>query len=220
MRKIYTTTYVNAISLICTLIVFLIINFMFYIVRNPSIFSIGFQNDVRVKFQNSDNTNGNYTDDGNNQKQGDDANLVVEAKAETELNTTNSDITKKSWYISIPRIFLEAEVSEGTSKEVLNVYVGHFEESAKTDGNVCLAAHNRGYPVNYFQNLKLLKKGDIVEYRYNDFKKEYVVTENSIIEDTDWTYLQNADQNMITLITCIENEPEYRRCVRAEEKVE
>ena len=42
----------------------------------------------------------------------------------------------------------------------MNTYIGHFEESAKKEGNICLAAHNRGYPVNYFQNLKLLKKGD------------------------------------------------------------
>ena len=51
-----------------------------------------------------------------------------------------------------------------------------------------------------------------------EFTKEYVVTENNIIKDTDWTYLEETGENTITLITCIENEPEYRRCVRGIEK--
>ena len=39
-------------------------------------------------------------------------------------------------------------------------YVGHFENTEEWDGNVGLAAHNRGYPINYFANLKELKIGD------------------------------------------------------------
>ena len=37
-------------------------------------------------------------------------------------------------------------------------YIGHFEETKKDIGNIGLAAHNRGYKNNYFQNLKELKK--------------------------------------------------------------
>lgn len=100
----------------------------------------------------------------------------------------------------------------------MNTYIGHFKESAKKEGNICLAAHNRGYPVNYFQNLKLLKKGDKIEYKYQNFKKEYEVTENYIIKDTDWSCMEKTEENEITLITCIENEPEYRRCIKGIEK--
>ena len=32
--------------------------------------------------------------------------------------------------------------------------------------------------------------------------------------------LKNTDENKITLITCLENEPEYRRCIQAIEKKE
>lgn len=78
--------------------------------------------------------------------------------------------------------------------------------------------HNRGYPKNYFENIKTLANGDVIIYRYKSFKKEYIVTKNIIIKDTDWTNLEKSEKNKITLITCVENEPKYRRCVIGEEK--
>ena len=100
----------------------------------------------------------------------------------------------------------------------MDKFVGHFEETTKTSGNVGLAAHNRGYPVNYFANIKQLKEGDEINYKYNEFEKNYIVIENKIIKDTDWEPLENTQENKITLITCVENEPEYRRCIQAIEK--
>ena len=41
-----------------------------------------------------------------------------------------------------------------------------------------------------------------------------------IIKDTEWKYLKNTEDNRLTLITCVENQPEYRRCVQAVEKEE
>ena len=43
-------------------------------------------------------------------------------------------------------------------------------------------------------------------------------TKNKIIKDTDIDVLENTEENILTLITCVENEPNYRRCVQAEEK--
>ena len=43
---------------------------------------------------------------------------------------------------------------------------------------------------------------------------------NIIIKDTNWEYLENTEENQITLITCVENEPEFRRCIQAVEKEE
>ena len=117
------------------------------------------------------------------------------------------------WKISIPAINLEANIAEGTEKSTMDSYVGHFSETSKTNGNIGLAADNRGYPVNYFENLKKLKENDEIVYQYMDFKERYVVKSNIIIKDTDWSYLEKTDRNTITLITCVENEPEYRRCV-------
>lgn len=100
----------------------------------------------------------------------------------------------------------------------MNQYIGHFEESSKTTGIIGLAAHNRGYPKNYFENLKKLKKGDEIQYFYKGFERKYIVESHSIIKDTDWTWLETKEKNHIVLITCVENEPEYRRCIQGIEK--
>ena len=74
--------------------------------------------------------------------------------------------------------------------------------------------------MNYFGELKQLKGGEEIIYTYKEFTKTYVVIKNIKISDEDWSNLENSNQNKITLITCIESEPEYRRCVQAIEKEE
>lgn len=102
----------------------------------------------------------------------------------------------------------------------MNEYVGHFEETETEYGNVGLAAHNRGYSVNYFENLKKLKIGSEIIYKHEDFEMIYVVETIEIIDNTNWDYLKNTEENHITLITCVENEPKYRRCIQGVEKIE
>ncbi len=223
MHKIYTSRYINTISLIITVILFLISNTIYYIIQNPKILQIGIKNTVKVEFDDKTNISQNTTKENKNNQNKEKTNSTNQTKEEKQAkaeNTTTKEtnIKEKQWYLKIPRIFLEAEIAEGTTTEVMNTYIGHFKESAKKEGNICLAAHNRGYPVNYFQNLKLLKKGDKIEYKYQNFKKEYEVTENYIIKDTDWSCMEKTEENEITLITCIENEPEYRRCIKGIEK--
>ena len=218
MHKIYTSRYINTISLIITVILFLISNTIYYIIQNPKILQIGIKNTVKVEFDDKTNISQNTTKENKNNQNKEKTNSTNQTKEEKQAkaeNTTTKEtnIKEKQWYLKIPRIFLEAEIAEGTTTDI-----GHFEESAKKEGNICLAAHNRGYPVNYFQNLKLLKKGDKIEYKYQNFKKEYEVTENYIIKDTDWSCMEKTEENEITLITCIENEPEYRRCIKGIEK--
>lgn len=147
----------------------------------------------------------------------------IEIKQETkEESNKQEDIEKVekiefNWGIYIPKINLKAQISEGTTKEVMDKYVGHFIDTAVIKGNVCLGAHNRGYPVNYFQNIKSLEEGDLIYYKKDDIIRKYKVETSTVIKDTDWTYLENTDDNRVTLITCVENEPDYRRCVQAVE---
>lgn len=122
------------------------------------------------------------------------------------------------WQIEIDKISLKAEIAEGTTQEILSQKVGHFQETQKEQGNIGLAAHNRGYEKNFFAKLKLLQEGDEIKYIHNQYSKTYEVIKNIIIEDTEWEYLENTEENMLTLITCVENEPNYRRCVQAIEK--
>ena len=128
----------------------------------------------------------------------------------TKLNKKEEQI----WKIEIPKINLNAEIKDGVDQENLNKYVGHFEESGYISGNICLAAHNRGYKVNYFQNLKNLEIGDKIIYQYKNMKLVYIVKVIKIIQDTDIDVIKPTKENKITLITCVENKPELRRCIQ------
>jgi LPXTG-site transpeptidase (sortase) family protein len=47
--------------------------------------------------------------------------------------------------------------------------------------------------------------------------KRYSVMEKHVIEDTDWSFLEGTEENVITLITCVEDMPNLRRAVQAKE---
>ena len=144
--------------------------------------------------------------------------IQIEKSPEIQQEIQENSAEEPKWFIEIPKISLKAEISEGTTKETLNQYVGHFEKTQTECGNIGLAAHNRGYKVNYFQNIKQLQKGDEIRYVHDKFEKIYEVEKCRIIKDTDWKYLEDTEDNRLTLITCVENQPEYRRCIQAIEK--
>lgn len=146
--------------------------------------------------------------------------ITIPDKVEVNLEKSNSINNLKNsdeWKLEIPKISLCAKISEGTTSKVMDKYIGHFMETSKDNGNVGLAAHNRGYKVNYFANLKKLEKGDLVIYTYKGKSQKYTVTSKEIIKDTDWSKLENSTVNKLTMITCVENKPEYRLCVQATE---
>ena len=204
----YTTTYINLVSFVISIIIFLIINLFIsniYIILPKTAFKAGF-----IVNNSQNQTNENKQLNSNIQT---DSNQITEDKLTEEL------IIQEEWYLEIPCINLKEKIKEGTTKEVMDDYIGHFEETSKGIGNVGLAAHNRGYKNNYFENLKKLKEGDIIHYKYKNVKREYVVEKHIIIKDTDWTNLEETDENIITLITCVENQPEYRRCIQGIEKI-
>ena len=209
----YTKRYVNIVSLTITILVYIFLiktnlllqknEFEKYLISNI------FKRSTVIVELNSNNINQDTKEDLKIQNNY--SNMQIEENSQTETIENN-------WKIKIPKISLEASISEGTGKEVMDKYVGHFEETSKKSGNIGLAAHNRGYAVNYFARIKELKEGDEIIYKYNDFEKTYTVIENKIIKDTDWEDLEETEENKITLITCVENEPEYRRCIQGIEK--
>lgn len=201
----YTKKYIFILSFIISVIIFNLISNFFNNQKfdsSENIVSEQIQNQINSVIENTT-------------KENDKENTVKQAQNKTQENKTK---TKQVWKIEIPKINLKATISEGTSKEVMDEYVGHFEDTSKDKGNIGLAAHNRGYKVNYFQNLKELKEGDVIIYTYKKQQRKYEVKTLKIIRDTDWTMLEKTEENKITLITCVENQPEYRRCVQAVEK--
>ena len=123
----------------------------------------------------------------------------------------------EEWRLIIPKINVSAEIKEGTLGEVINNYVGHFGETPKDNGNIGLIAASSGYKENYFEKLADLVEGDVIIYIKGDLKKEYKVSTNIVIKETDWSYLSTTEDNRLTLITGILEEPEMRRCVQAVE---
>lgn len=144
---------------------------------------------------------------------------IVNNEDTSKLNNNSSilnyeNLNKYAWALKIPKIDLYAEIAEGTDSQTLNKYIGHFEESKKESGNICLAAHNRGYDVNYFSRVKELEIGDEIYYFINENEYKYKIDEILVIYETDWTVIENTEEDRITLITCIENRDAYRLCVR------
>lgn len=204
----FTKRYVNTVSLIISIIVFVFFNNSVL-----SVSKINSNNFLESNYQKNQIEGSSQTN-----VQAENKNNVIKSNVSIAKNETKTKENKTkntvNWQLEIPKINLKAEIMEGTTKEIMDQYVGHFEETSKEKGNVGLAAHNRGYKVNYFQDLKKLKEGDEIFYTYNGKKRKYIVKIHKIIKDTDWTLLEKTEENRITLITCVENEPEYRRCIQ------
>lgn len=193
-----SSLHINFVSLIITLLIFNV-----FVYAKESINLEIPKKEISVKITN-------------NIEETEEKNLNKETEDEIKEEKTTEQIPYE-WGIYIPKINLNAQISEGTTKEVMDKYVGHFIDTGVIKGNICLGAHNRGYPVNYFENIKSLNNNDLIYYKKENktycFKVEIV----TVIRDTDWTYLEETEDNRITLITCVENEPDYRRCIQAVE---
>ena len=199
---IYTSKFINIISLIVSIIIYVFISFFI----NYIDFTIS-KVHIKVDLVSEENLNQN-----NNQ------NLNQIEKNTIVMSENNKETQEWEWYIQIDKISLKAPIEEGTTQSIMENYVGHFEETSTDLGNVGLAAHNRGYKNNYFSRIKELQEGDEIIYKYKNIEKRYKVTKQEIIKNTDWSNLEETEENTITLITCVENEPEYRRCIQGIEK--
>lgn len=139
--------------------------------------------------------------------------MIIEDEESDETKTDLEDNILGSLIIN--KINLNAEVKEGSSSEVLKDYIGHIEETAKYDGNVGLAAHNRGNGHSYFARINELELGDEIVYRTKFEERRYKVINKKEILETDWSLLGNTKENKLTLITCIRNRVNQRLCVQA-----
>lgn len=117
--------------------------------------------------------------------------------------------------LKIEKINLNGTVKEGSTNEILRDYIGHIEETAKYDGNVGLAAHNRGNKYSYFARINELEPGDEIIYTTKYGERKYIVDTKKEILETDWSNLEGTSDNRLTLITCIKNKVNQRLCVQA-----
>ena len=106
--------------------------------------------------------------------------------------------------LEIPAIDFKDIVVEGTDQVALAKGIGLFEHSNILEGNVCLAGHNT---YRFLANLKNVQEGDIIKYSSALGNKEYKITTIKQIQETDWSMLQDTEDNRITIITCVRNRP-------------
>lgn len=117
--------------------------------------------------------------------------------------------------LEIPAISLYVNVYQGTGDSSLAQGVGHFENTSLWNGNVAMAGHNRGIN-SYFGKIHTLDTGDVIHWITPLGARKYTVKSVSKIPADNVSVLDASTKNVLTLITCVKNQPDYRWCVRAE----
>ncbi|MDE6996550.1 MAG: sortase [Oscillospiraceae bacterium] len=118
--------------------------------------------------------------------------------------------------LKIPTIGLNVKIVQGTDSAALKKGAGHFEDTSIWDGNVALAAHNRGVN-NHFGQIHTLEVGDTITLTTKLGTRTYEVTSVSKVSETDRSALAASATNMITLYTCVRDERDQRWCVQGVE---
>ena len=134
-----------------------------------------------------------------------------------------TDVTSELYYrngslgkIEIPALGLSVWIYQGTDSKTLVKGAGHFEDTSIWEGNVCLAAHNRGAN-SYFGQIHTLNIGDKITLTTKLGTRTYQVTDVSKVSETDRNGLADSGENMLTLYTCVRNQRDQRWCVTAVE---
>lgn len=207
----YTKKNVRTLSLLVTILIYILFNFTIYKINQNT---IEFKKSQVISLENPIEKNDNLKNKNEKTENKSEIKKAVNVNKKETSEVKELNTKKNEWRIQIPKINLDAPICEGVTDDVIAETVGHFDESAIWKGNVALAAHNRGYNCNFFENIKTLKNGDIIVYSCKYGIKKYKVTTNVVIKETDWSYVKNTKDNRITLITCEEDRREYRRCIQ------
>ena len=116
--------------------------------------------------------------------------------------------------LKIPTIGLNVKIYQGTDDAALRYGVGHFADTSIWEGNVAIAGHNRGVN-SYFGKIHTLKPGASIQLTTKIGTRKYQVDRVAKIAATDVSVLSARQNDIITLITCVRDQPEYRWCVQA-----
>ena len=106
--------------------------------------------------------------------------------------------------IEIPSIGLSQGVVEGITDEILQYYIGHFENSVKPGekGNFTVAGHRVSNYSEAFVNLYKVNPGDLISVKSRGKEFVYKIEKNFIVEPDAIEVLDETEDATITLITC------------------
>ena len=125
-------------------------------------------------------------------------------KYDTILNFTSTQIMAT---IQIPVIDVDLAIYHGTSDEVLNRGIGHFEFSSLPVGGKnshCILTGHRGLPsAKLFTRLDELKKKDQIYIHVCKKTLVYEVVDSFVVEPEDILDMTiEKDQDLLSLVTC------------------
>ena len=134
-----------------------------------------------------------------------------------------TDVTDDLYYsggylgtLKIPAIGLSVRVYQGTDSVTLAKGAGHFPDTSVWDGNVCVAAHNRGVRAD-FGEIHTLEPGDTVTWTTKLGTRTYEVVSVEKVLETNTSGTAATTDNRITLFTCVRDQRVYRWQVQAVE---
>ena len=140
---------------------------------------------------------------------------------QTKYTAVTKDLYYSGGYLGtlkIPTLGLSVKVYQGTDADALRKGAGHFASTSIWEGNVAIAGHNRGVN-NHFGKIHTLDIGDTIKLTTQLGTRSYEVYSVSKIGVDDTSVLNDSTENIITLVTCVKNQPDYRWCVQAREKI-
>lgn len=143
--------------------------------------------------------------------------VTVDSSTRTRFTSVTSDLYYDAGHIGtlkIPAIGLSVRVYQGTDSATLSKGAGHFTDTSIWNGNVAIAAHNRGVN-NHFGKLHTLSVGDKITLTTKIGSRDYQVYSVAKIAADDLTVLGESADNILTLVTCVADQPQYRWCVQA-----
>ena len=132
-----------------------------------------------------------------------------------------SDLYYSGGYLAtlkIPTLGLSVKVYQGTDSDALRKGAGHFASTSIWDGNVAIAGHNRGVN-NHFGKIHTLDIGDTIKLTTKLGTRTYEVYAVYKVSVDDMSVLNDSAENIITLVTCVRDQPAYRWCVQACAKI-
>lgn len=102
--------------------------------------------------------------------------------------------------LRIPSIELEVPLFQGADEVNLNRGVGRILGTGPVggDGNLGVAGHRDGF----FRGLRNVELQDRIEIELLDKTNTYEITEFRIVEPSDTSVLTQADDSILTLVTC------------------
>lgn len=106
--------------------------------------------------------------------------------------------------ISIPKLKVEAAVVNGTSRDVLKLGPGLYENSPLPEeegGNICIAGHRSTYGA-WFRHVDRLNEGDDITLECNGTIFSYKVERVFVVDKKDWSVTEPQGYSAITLTSC------------------